>query len=30
MLVFIMKRVEKIFPLPGLSLVCIAEKKSHE
>ena len=28
MLVFIMKRVEKIFPLPGLSLVCIAEKKN--
>jgi glycosyltransferase involved in cell wall biosynthesis len=27
MLVFIMKRVEKILPLPGLSLVCIAEKK---
>jgi glycosyltransferase involved in cell wall biosynthesis len=29
-LVFSTKLIEKIFPLPGLSLVCIAEKKSNE
>ena len=30
MLVFIMKRVEKIIPLPGLSLICVAEKKQDK